>query len=88
MTDATTTEEVQVNENVEVPKNDEQLVQITPDQEKHIKEALLAKLTQEYHIFIRALQQLHAHPEMVRFSLQYFDTGFLWMKEAILSLPP
>jgi hypothetical protein len=63
------------------------ILPMTPEQMEQVKNQLIELLIKSYHTFIQSISQLPVNQSAVTRSFGYFDDGFLWFKEAIVSMP-
>ena len=63
------------------------ILPMTPEQMESVKNALIQGLVKSYHEFIKSINHLPVNQVPMQESFKYFDTGFLWFKEAIISMP-
>ncbi len=80
------------NTEVQAPQESEQPQQTEPRQPtleeiKVIKAEILKMCQKNYHNFIDTLRELPIHQAAFHQCFLYFDTGALWMKEAIEFAP-
>jgi hypothetical protein len=60
---------------------------LTPEQFVSIKTSLIQTLQKNYMDFVNSIQHFPLHQAPMQEAFKHFDTGFLWFKEAIATMP-
>jgi len=60
---------------------------LSPEQFAQIRNSLVQTLQKNYMDFVASIQNFPLHRAPMQKAFEFFDSGFLWFKEAILTMP-